>query len=903
MICDIFKITMNKGGSHMYRNILEFKGTWRSYQDRVLNSFEMHKKDNKIHIVAAPGSGKTTLGIELIKRIGNPVIIFAPTITIREQWSQRIQDAFLCENIHPDDIISQNLKELKLINITTYQSLHSAITKFKGEEIEENEEDIKTEIVDFQNYEFIKEIKKAKIKTMCLDECHHLRSEWWKALETFKKEADLSFTISLTATPPYDDSLSMWTRYIDMCGEIDEEITVPELVKEGSLCPHQDYVYLNYPTKEEEKQIKEFKEKSNLLFEQMMNDSTFEEVIKTHNCLNGNIDYDKLLDNPSYLSSILIYLNSKNIYFPIELKNTLGIHKFEKMSLKWLQILLQGLLYEDTQSYHISEEYYNILLKDLKSKGFIEKKQVILVVNDAIEKMLVKSVGKCESIKEIVFHEYNCMKDKLRLLILTDYKRAEYEKAIGNRSMDVNNLGVLPFFEMLRRENEDRKEKLKFGVLCGTMVIIPSDAKEKLLTIVENPDALSFKSVGNLSENEYLEVIVSGDKHFIVGAVSELFEMGYMEVLIGTKSLLGEGWDSPCVNTLILASFVGSFMLSNQMRGRAIRTYKKDIDKTSHIWHLVCVDPDKVISQNGLEDSLDYQTLSRRCEHFLGLHYKENTIENGIDRLSAIHYPLTKFNIRKTNKEMFKLSQDRSLLKKRWNDSLAVINKIEVVDENEFKEEMITSVVLNDAIRRLIISIILTAVSTVIASSFSEFGFQIVLICWIIAFFGLGLSSFFAKQIFTFKNPLSRLRLFGDGILKALHSTNQLESMNCSVKTETVECFHVIYLKGGSGHDKTLFAKCVFEFFDPLDNQRYILYKPSRKNKSDGYFVVPAVFAKRKEEAQIFADYMKPFIGKYEVVYTRNEEGRRILLEGRIHSIANKQDRLITKKKIKSALE
>ena len=25
-----------------------------------------------------------------------------------------------------------------------------------------------------------------------------------------------------------------------MCGEIDEEITVPELVKEGSLCPHQD---------------------------------------------------------------------------------------------------------------------------------------------------------------------------------------------------------------------------------------------------------------------------------------------------------------------------------------------------------------------------------------------------------------------------------------------------------------------------------------------------------------------------------------------------------------------------------------------------------------------------------------------------------------------------------------
>ncbi len=91
---------------------------------------------------------------------------------------------------------------------------------------------------------------------------HGLRNEWWKSLETFKKELKWDYTIALTATPPYDSSLSMWTRYIDMCGEIDEEITVPELVKEGSLCPHQDYVYFNYPTKEEQQEIKVLKWRS-----------------------------------------------------------------------------------------------------------------------------------------------------------------------------------------------------------------------------------------------------------------------------------------------------------------------------------------------------------------------------------------------------------------------------------------------------------------------------------------------------------------------------------------------------------------------------------------------------------------------------------------------------------------
>lgn len=70
-----------------------------------------------------------------------------------------------------------------------------------------------------------------------------------------------------------------------------------------------------------------------------------------------------------------------------------------------------------------------------------------------------------------------------------------------------------------------------------------------------------------------------GNAHFLTGAVTDIFSKGYMQVLIGTKSLLGEGWDSPCINSLILASFVGSFMLSNQMRGRAIRVMKEHPEK------------------------------------------------------------------------------------------------------------------------------------------------------------------------------------------------------------------------------------------------------------------------------------------------------------------------------------
>ena len=47
-----------------YEGILEFKGTWRNYQARVLEHADRYMADGKIHIVAAPGSGKTTLILE-----------------------------------------------------------------------------------------------------------------------------------------------------------------------------------------------------------------------------------------------------------------------------------------------------------------------------------------------------------------------------------------------------------------------------------------------------------------------------------------------------------------------------------------------------------------------------------------------------------------------------------------------------------------------------------------------------------------------------------------------------------------------------------------------------------------------------------------------------------------------
>lgn len=894
-------------------DILKFCGTWRTYQARVLQNASRYLDDGKIHIVAAPGSGKTTLGIELIGRLKKPALILTPSITIREQWAARIAEAFLREDLVKEDYISQDMKTPKWITIATYQSLHSAMTRYQGSEEEtegiaeekETEERVfvRKEEVDFSGVDIVASMKAAGIGVLCLDECHHLRSEWWKALEEFKNQLEDVRFISLTATPPYDSTPALWKRYLDMCGEIDEEITIPELVKEGSLCPHQDFVYFNYPTEEEAAEIEKFKARSKAMQEKLLNDQTFLQAIQTHTSLSQTELGEKLRENKDYLTAFLIFLQSHQVALPPHLQRLAACRLLPKMNAAYLEALLAGFLYEDAESFAGQEHYQEELISILKAEGLIEKKKIALTVNASIEKLLMNSKGKCKSIRDIVEFEYQNMGENLRLLLLTDYIRKEHEKSLGNADSEVNALGVLPFFEQLRREHAG-KTKLRMGILCGTIVVIPAEAKDALIEAAGDSKRLVFSPVGALEETDYLKVSAVGDAHFLTGAVTAVFTKGWMQVLIGTKSLLGEGWDSPCINSLILASFVGSFMLSNQMRGRAIRIFRDQPEKCSNIWHLVCLKPWEEVSGSGEgEISEDFSLLKRRMDHFLGLHYTEDSIESGIGRLSYIKPPYQQKNVIEINRNMLSLSAQRSVLKKRWERALAHYKKMEIVNETKVKDSCVSNQVYTETVKKTVVSGGISAAfgvaAAVISAPFAAAAAGIAA--------GVGAVATLARlpKLISAHKPRKRLQAVGEGIYRALNERRLLNERHCRVvaadDTAQEGGAHAVYLAGGSGRDKELFAKSVTEFFSQVDDQRYLLVKKKSSKDFDSFYGVPECFSKKKEDAQFFAECMKPYIGEYQLVYTRNDIGKDVLLEGRLHSVGEQEARSISCQKVTEA--
>lgn len=861
----------------------QFKGKWRSYQARVLENVDKYLTDGRLHLVAAPGSGKTTLGIECLIRLNKPALILVPSITIKNQWLERIRSAFLTDDSLYEQLVSDNLQSPKKITVATYQALHSAMTRIKAAASEEGASDTddyspQEEAVDFSTVDVVQLFTDLPLGVLCLDECHHLKNEWWRSLETFRNTfCDLTL-IALTATPPYDSNSLYWERYIQMCGEVDEEITVPELVKEGSLCPHQDYVAFSYSTKEEEEAFIRYEAAAERAYRQIMADVAFQEAILSHAYLQGKLTDDAVFEHPEHLMSFLSYLAAKQLDLP---EGVMAYFRFEDIpdcDRKNLETLLQFFLYEERHFYTCQDTYIKALKRDLSSKGLIEAKRVYLQQSPALLKQLSESVGKLTSIEQIVLDEYQSLGDELRLLILTDYIRKDYLSNIGDLDVEVKKLGVLPIFESLRRRIDQDFLGIELGILCGSFAVIPARARQKLedLAAQKRQVQLTFTPLAGLED--YLVVDTVGARDPLTQLLTDLFTNGDVQVLIGTRAFLGEGWDVPCVNSLILASSVGSYMLSNQMRGRAIRAWEKKPEKTSNIWHLVTV----ASNQPNILDNLDFQLLQRRLQHFMGLSYQGNRIENGMKRLSLIELPLTKEKIAIITVQMSLLAMDRSHLKQEWETALVKHPNLEIVHRTSFAEEAVQQLLILDKKRVSLLPLVSLPL-------YAGIFFTNILPLWpnlVLALLAVGVTAGTLYRYQTYQSPLDRVESFGQALLEAMQTKKLLNSKE-SLKVEAKESLgnFSLDLLGGSLHDKEIFANLLQEFLTGVNNQRYIIKLGREEGEKASYYAVPSLFSRNKKDALLFFKVLQDRTRNSQLIYTRTPEGREELKKARAQQL------------------
>ena len=871
----------------MFENI-NFHGQFRTYQQKILDDADKYLQDGRIHIVAAPGSGKTILGLELIRRLQAPCIILSPTTTIRNQWGDRFAESFLNDE-DSAGYVSYDLNRLSPITSVTYQALHAAMKRAKDTE----------DGFDYASLDLIAEVKRYGVKTVCLDEAHHLQNEWQKALESFLAalEGEIKI-IALTATPPYDAKPSEWKRYVGVCGEIDEEIFVPELVKQGTLCPHQDYLYFNYPTEAETADFKAYHERTIIATEEFLASGFVEKAYERLLSLAG--DYDFFYAHTKEIVAFLSLCSEARI--PVDKKlvrtlttgNRLPALNPERTELA-VNFLLKGTL--------LTEDEREICSGIFKRYGVIERGEVALGLNERLRKKLVSSVGKLKSIDEITRSEGEAKKEALRLLILTDYIKKESLSVIGSHT-EPDSVSVVSVFETVRRTGA------AVGALSGSLVILPNSCADILRR--RKADFIS-SSLGNTGYSAY---DFRADNREKVRLVGELFEQGIINVLVGTKSLLGEGWDAPCVNSLILASFVGSFMLSNQMRGRAILTDKKQPNKTANIWHLVTVERPYLYTKDVNEKlallasenkyvlvSYDMETVSRRFDCFVAPNYETGEIESGISRVTILTPPYNEKGILRINRGMIDRSRESDKLREVWqtaiNDSARLNEVSDVPQENRTPPFLFINIAFATILFALfsagIAVFIFTFVRSLLATNAYRYPIAIgaLIVCVIILCF---LRELIGTKILTHLNPVRSVRTLTECVLKALQEIS-LVSKGARVKVEAdyLGIYIETELLNASVHDQNLFHAAIKELLSPIENPRYLLIPRNKFGRFRYRYALacPEILGSRSEYAECLAGKLKHSMGNIETVYTRTEKGRKLILACRKASYITYNDNVL----------
>lgn len=1004
---------------------LNFRHPFRKYQRMILAQVEQNPKDHKYHIVAPPGAGKTIVGLELINRLGMPAVVFTPTTTIQAQWKEKV-GMFLPDSAGLDEITSLDPRQLADINIYTYQLISTpgeeqereaeiALQAWMRDLLENGQakseaaarariETLRQNNPSAYRAEIAKRYKRAKhklltadpaelerflhpnareliarlaqsgVRTVVLDECHHLLDYWALTLRYLISQLENPRIVGLTATLPSPETDEEYENYTSLLGDVDFEVPTPAVVKEGDLAPYRDLVYFVEPSKRELEYLNNIQN----AFEQAISELTatprFREWVASffpteHATKSGTPSPEEAwqtftTQSPLFSLACIHFAMANGIpidprlLLPIEAEDPLTIEDWalllEKYGLERLKIS------PDPADHAIFERLRKILLPfgfTLTERGLRQSRSV----GDLV---LTFSESKDRAVADILQKESAVMGNKLRAVVVTDFERMSSGIQTLSGVLDKDAGSALRLFHHLAEHPE--LSALSPVLLTGKTFMVTKENVDFLLAefnryIEQNRLQAACRPL-RPDAGSVVEIVGEGAdwaSRTYVRMATDLFDRGIVRCLIGTRGLLGEGWDSLSLNTLIDLTSVTTSTSVQQLRGRTIRLDPAWPRKVAHNWDVVCVarkfkkgdiDLKRLVARHGkywgivvktqldqlLVDTgavLSAGTGQAAAPSRLGSPLPAETtgrIVRGLPHVSEqLAYelavrPFEKINFAKYTRRMLAAIKERERAYDLWGIGQEYSNfsySASRLDTRDLKIRTVFSV--SETIKRMLRQFIATVAAglftvLVLACRFSlpfvEAGLDVAFLCLIVSLV-IGAFGVFIFNLWSAYNIFKKLLIEQpvDAILldvaRALFFAlreNGFISRNLQADyirvVEEIDNSYEVLLDYASPEDAATFIKAFGEIFDPVRDQRYLILRTDERLPNiiltpiwyalrnflaendftrPTYHPVPQILSTRKEFAQAFAEYWHQYVGGGELIYTRSEAGRGVLLMAR----------------------
>jgi hypothetical protein len=551
---------------------------------------------------------------------------------------------------------------------------------------------------------------------------------------------------------------------------------------------------------------------------------------------------------------------------------------------------------------------YEAIAAALRTLGFTLTRQGIRRGASEVDRLLTNSAAKSIALADVVGCEYDARGEHLRALVLADAERAATVPDESLARVLRPEAGTAP--EAVRVLAADNRT----GVLRPLLVsgrglrCAEQDATTLLTALSERSgaDVTDWRADGR--EDGLVRLIARGaawQPRLWVALATEVFADGVTRVLVGTRALLGEGWDAPCVNCLVDLSAATTSVSVTQMRGRSLRLDPSDPEKIASNWDIVAVAPELT------RGNADYQRFVRKHLHLFAPS-EDGAIEAGP---SHVHPALGPFapppdtDFDEINRIMSHRAAERRQARERWRigepyvgeeHQTLVIRQRRALPSRRPALASPPSYPIDQHIPFGVAAA--AAVGAPLVAAFTQDPIALV------ALLGVpGALGWAARRLGQTQRELAEvmpLDLVANAICDAYRELDELtDEASSSLAIEPrasgyLRCF----LRSASPRESELFVRALNETISPVEFPRYLVSRrvasPSRRRLSllaralmrrpifeRRWVVVPDDLGRNKQRAEVFARAWQRWLGPAALQFTqRSVDGREAV------AAANAQD-------------
>jgi superfamily II DNA or RNA helicase len=692
------------------------------HQARALTALDQVHRGKATYLVVPPGGGKTLIGLEAARRLGRPTVVLCPNTAIQAQWMAQWQAAFSPAAVAAT--ASRELPTP--LTVLTYQALctlgaagtadaGNGPGNGRGDAVSVNragharglDGDGVLSLLHPNGRELIARLRDGGPWTLVLDECHHLLETWGRLLQAVIGQLDGPRVIGLTATPPHMMTAEQAELHRTLFGGVDLEVSAPALVREGRLAPYQELAFFTRPSPAEADYIHgaalRFAELRTGLLDPGFASVPFLEwlqarVVERHGPAGPGggegpqVSWTRFERDEPALAGAAVRLHVDGLLELPEGARVREEHRHPLTAADWVALIgdyaQRCLLASDDPR---DARALGAIRRALPAVGYRLTRAGVRAGESPVDRVLARSESKAHATIEILAGESAALGSGLRALVLCDF-----EDAGGMPPADLANVlpagsgGTRLVLETLLADPQSAA--LDPVLLTGRRVACGRDTAKRLIDWLQaaepgldltvtgwggapgGGDLAAWSNEagdrgvaawgGTAGDEDLVEVTgaTGWEARRYVPFVTRFHAEGGSRCLIGTRALLGEGWDAPAVNVVIDLTAATTPTSVVQARGRALRLDAGWPGKVADNWGVVCVTGDHP------KGAADFDRFARKHDRYFALAASGDIVSGvtHVDPRLSPYAPPPEAEFDSLNAAMLQRPAERDAARERW---------------------------------------------------------------------------------------------------------------------------------------------------------------------------------------------------------------------------------------------